>query len=218
MMKKLLYITANTKPESLSSSKVVGRMLVNQLEKQGEGVQVEELDLYTAPLPKLKYQYFSGRSTLVGSDQILQLSVEEQADIAQINRLCDQFVAADWYVLAAPMWSLSFPAVVKEYLDCIIMAGKTIGFNKEKPYGLLNDRTRSFVYVQSSGASLPWMLRPVLNKGMNYVEDIMKFIGISDYYELFVDGTGTTEAERVQAVTEATENIDGLVERILQNT
>lgn len=216
-MKKVLYITANTKPESLSSSRTVGRMVVNALEKSGNGVQVEELDLYTASLPKLKYHYFEGRSTLIGSHKVMQLTGEEQEDIAQINRLCDQFIAADWYVLAAPMWSLSFPAVVKEYLDCILISGKTVGFKKEKPYGLLNDRARSFVYVQSSGGELPWLLRPVLNKGMNYMEDIMKFIGISDFHALLVDGTGTTEEERQGAIAQAADKIDMLVDRIVQN-
>lgn len=216
-MKKVLYITANTKPESLSSSRMVGRMVVNALEKSGNGVQVEELDLYTAPLPKLKYHYFDGRSTLIGSDKVMQLTGEEQEDIAQINRLCDQFISADWYVLAAPMWSLSFPAVVKEYLDCILISGKTVAFKKEKPYGLLNDRARSFVYVQSSGGQLPWMLRPVLNKGMNYMEDIMKFIGISDFHALLVDGTGTTEEERQGAIAQAADKIDMLVDRMVQN-
>jgi FMN-dependent NADH-azoreductase len=214
-MKKLLYITANTKPEAMSSSRTVGRMLVNALANKGE-VEVEELDLYATCLPTLKYTYFDGRSTLVGSDKLLELTANEQEDIAQVIRLCDQFVAADMVVLAAPMWSLSYPAVVKQYLDCIIISGKTIGFQEDKPYGLLSDRNRAFVYVQSSGMSLPWMLRPVLNKGMNYVENIMKFIGISDVHPLLVDGTGTTEEERRQAIDGAAEKVSMLADRIME--
>ena len=146
----------------------------------------------------------------------MQLSQEEQNDIMQVQRLCDQFIAADCVVLAAPMWSLSYPAVVKQYLDCIIMCGKTIAFKNEKPYGLLEDRPRSFVYVQSSGAALPWMLRPILNKGMSYVEDIMKFIGIEGCYSLFADGTGTTQLERQEAVRKASEKISYLAEEMLK--
>ena len=216
-MKKLLYITANTKPETISTSRTVGRMMVNALSKQFSDLQIEELDLYTASLPPLKHHYFTGRNTLVNADAMLALPPEEQGHLAQIARLCDQFVSADIYVLAAPMWSLSFPAVVKEYLDCIIIGGKTIGFQKEKPYGLLDDRNRSFVYVQSSGAALPWMLRPVLNKGMSYFEDIMKFIGIDDFYSLFADGTGTTEEERLCAIRKAEEKIPLMVDQICAN-
>lgn len=217
-MKKLLYITANTKPEDQSTSKTVGRMLVNHLMKKSQGAQLEELDLYETTLPVLKHHYFSGRSTLISSDKIMELSKEEQQDIATVLKLCDQFVSADWIVLAAPMWSLSFPAVVKQYLDCILMCGKTIAFKNDKPYGLLEDRPRSFVYVQSSGGALPWMLRPILNKGMSYVEDIMKFIGISGCYSLFADGTGTTEEERRDAIAGAAEKIEPLVEEMIKNT
>lgn len=215
-MKKLLYIIANTKPEALSSSRTVARRLVNTVKEVCPHLQVEELDLYQTVLPQLKHYYFSGRSTLIGSDAILQLPAHEQADLQQIDRLCDQFVSADYYVLAAPMWSLSYPAVVKQYLDCILMSGKTISFENEKPYGLLNDRERTFVYVQASGAALPWILRPVLNKGMGYVEDIIRFIGVEQFVPLFVDGTGTTDRERLEAIEKATEKIPDTVARMLQ--
>ncbi len=216
-MKKILYITANTKPEEQSTSRTVGRRLVNELQKQNQGAVLEELDLYQTHLPVLKYHYFSGRSTLIGSDEVMKLSQEEQKDIQQVHQLCDQFVGADCIVLAAPMWSLSYPAVVKQYLDCILICGKTIAFKNEKPYGLLEDRNRSFAYVQSSGGALPWMLRPILNKGMSYVEDIMKFIGISGCYSLFADGTGTTEPERKEALAKAMEKIEPLAREMLEN-
>lgn len=125
--------------------------------------------------------------------------------------LCDQFVSADIYVLAAPMWSLSFPAPVKEYIDCVIQAGKTIEFKDDKPHGLLSDHERTFIYVQASGAHIPWILRPALNKGLNYVHDVMRFIGISRFEELLVDGTGSTEDERQEAIERAKRKIDDII-------
>jgi FMN-dependent NADH-azoreductase len=109
------------------------------------------------------------------------------------------------------MWSLSFPAPVKEYLDCVIQSGKTIAFEKNMPHGLLNDKHRVFIYVQSSGANEPWLLKNALNKGLNYVHDIMKFLGIEAFEALLVDGTGTTEAERLCAVRKAIDMIEPLV-------
>ena len=44
------------------------------------------------------------------------------------------------------------------------------------------------------------VIKPALSKGLNYVQDIMKFIGISAFYELLVDGTGETEEERQEAI------------------
>ena len=142
------------------------------------------------------------------------MSVEEQNEVDTIIRLCDQFRDADIYVLAAPMWSLSFPASLKEYIDCVIQSGKTIEFVDNKPHGMLGNKHRVFIYVQSSGGNIPWIIRPALNKGLNYVRDIMKFIGIETFEELLVDGTGTTEKERQQAIEKATDRIGGLITKL----
>lgn len=213
-MKKLLYITANSKSEEMSSCKIVGRRLVNAILSGYPDVNLEEVDLYKEHIPQLKGCYFESRNAIVNEDARRKLSQEEQNEIIQILKLCNQFRSADIYVLAAPMWSLSFPAVVKEYIDCVVQTGITIAFDENKPHGLLGDKERAFIYVQSSGGAIPWILRPALNKGLNYVHDIMRFIGISRFEELLVDGTGTTEEERLKAVRDATEKIDGLVESL----
>lgn len=213
-MKKLLYITVNTKSEDMSSSKTVGRRLVNSILETHPDMFLEELDLYKEHIPQLKACYFESRSTIVSSEAQSKLSSEEQEEIKQINKLCDQFREADIYVLATPMWSLSFPSPLLEYIDCIIQTNKTIAFENQKPYGLLNNKDRTFIYVQSSGANIPWIIRPALNKGLNYIHDIMKFIGINKFEEILVDGTGTTEIERLEAIEKATAKIDGLVDQI----
>jgi len=213
-MKKLLYIIANSKNEEQSSSRTVSRRLVNTILKRVPDVELEELNLYEEHIPQLKGCYFESRSAIVSSEARNKLSAEEQKEVAKVERLCDQFKDADIYVLAAPMWSLSFPAPVKEYLDCIIQSGKTIAFENKKPHGLMNDKQRIFVYVQSSGANIPWLLKPALSKGLNYVHEIMKFIGISTFDELLVDGTGTTEEERQSAIKNATDRIAPLVEKL----
>lgn len=213
-MKKLLYIIANSKSEEMSTSRTVSRQLVNAIMLKVPDAQLEELNLYEDHIPQLKGCYFESRSAIVSAEARSQLTPEEQGEIAHIEQLCDQFKAADIYVLAAPMWSLSFPAPVKEYLDCIIQAGKTISFDEDnKPHGLMDDKDRVFIYVQSSGANIPWPLKPVLSRGTSYVGDIMKFIGIEGFDELLVDDTGTTEEDRQSAIIKAEAKIPELVEK-----
>ncbi len=216
-MKKILYIIANSKAEEQSSSRTVSRRLVNEILKKVQDLELEELNLYENHIPQLKGCYFESRSAIVNSDARSKLSTEEQKEVAKVEQLCMQFKAADIYVLAAPMWSLSFPAPVKEYLDCIIQSGMTISFENNKPYGLMDDKPRTFIYVQSSGANIPWLLKPSLSKGLNYVHDIMKFIGINSFDELLVDGTGTTENERQSAIETATDKIPLLVEKLVMD-
>ncbi|MDO4572771.1 MAG: NAD(P)H-dependent oxidoreductase [Clostridia bacterium] len=214
-MRKLLYITANSKDEQASSSRTVGRKLVNAILQKDTDILLEELDLYNRHIPQLKGCYFESRSAVVSAAVREKLSAEEQREVETIEALCDQFRDADIYVLAAPMWSLSFPAPLKEYIDCVVQAGKTIEFEGDKPHGLLGNKHRVFIYVQSSGASIPWMLRPALNRGLNYIRDIIRFMGVACFEELLVDGTGTTEDERREAIRQAEAQIDGLVSRLI---
>jgi len=213
-LKKLLYITANPKPENLSASKSVGRQLVNSILKKNTEYMPEEVDLYEDHIPQLKHIYYESRNQLISDDNIEKLDPHDQKEVMRIKALCDQFVSADLYVLAAPMWSLSFPDPVKEYLDCVIQANKTIKFENDKPYGILIEKPRTFIYVQSSGGSIPWIIRSTLNKGLNYIEDMIKFIGISQFEELLVDGTGTNETEEQEAISKAKAKIDKLIDKI----
>ena len=215
MKKKLLYISVNSKPENLSSSKMVARKLINKFLERNGDFKVEEVDLYKEHIPRLEYKYFKDRNCVITEEDAKKLPEKDQKEIRKIRDLCDQFISAQMYVIAAPMWSLSFPAPLKEYIDCIVQEEKTISFEKgKKPKGLLDDKERAVVYIQSSGGNIPWILDPIMDKGENYVAQIMKAMGIKNVQELKVDATGTTEEERENAIREAEEKIDSILDRI----
>lgn len=215
MKKKLLYISVNSKPENLSSSKMVARKFINKFLERNGDFKVEEVDLYKEHIPRLEYQYFKDRNCVISEEEAKKLPEKDQKEIRKIRDLCDQFISAQMYVIAAPMWSLSFPAPLKEYIDCIVQEEKTISFEKgKKPKGLLDDKERAVVYIQSSGGNIPWILDPIMDKGENYVAQIMKAMGIKNVQELKVDSTGTTEEERENAIRDAEEKIDSILDRI----
>lgn len=215
MKKKLLYISVNSKPENLSSSKMVARKFINKFLERNGDFKVEEVDLYKEHIPRLEYQYFKDRNCVISEEEAKKLPEKDQKEIRKIRDLCDQFISAQMYVIATPMWSLSFPAPLKEYIDCIVQEEKTISFEKgKKPKGLLDDKERAVVYIQSSGGNIPWILDPIMDKGENYVAQIMKAMGIKNVQELKVDATGTTEEERENAIRDAEEKIDSILDRI----
>ena len=168
--------------------------------------------------PKEVYKHdleTSENEICISEEEAKKLPEKDQKEIRKIRDLCDQFISAQMYVIAAPMWSLSFPAPLKEYIDCIVQEKKTISFEKgKKPKGLLDDKERAVVYIQSSGGNIPWILDPIMDKGENYVAQIMKAMGIKNVQELKVDATGTTEEERENAIRDAEEKIDSILDRI----
>lgn len=215
MSKKLLYISVNSKPEELSASKTVARKFINRFLENHKDCIVEEVDLYKDHIPRLEYQYFEDRNCIIKEDAAKKLPEKEQKEVQRIRELCDQFISADRYVIAAPMWSLSFPAPLKEYIDCIVQTNKTVKIEKgKKPQGLLEDKDRAVVYIQSSGGNIPLILDPIMDKGENYIAQIMKVMGIKNVQELKVDGTGTSEEERQEAIKKAEEKMEAILAAI----
>ena len=213
-MPKLLYLTANTKPEKNSTSKTVGRAMVHAMVKENPSLEVDELDLYDTHLPKPRGEYYEGRSALLSQEKRASLPKKAQDDLHAMETLCDQFISADIIILACPMWNISFPAPVKAYLDCVIQVGKTISFEGGLPHGLLGDKERKFLYIQSSGAGVPLFLRPSMNRGLNYCKDMVRLMGIHKFYELLVDSTGDSEEERQTAISEALQKVESLSKKL----
>lgn len=213
-MKKLLYIPVNTKPEHLSTSKTVGREFVNRFLAKNPDYELIELDICNEYVPELNYKYYKGRAELVSGEQYEKLSKEEQQAVDRIKQLSEQFVAADVYVIAAPMWSALFPARLITYIDCVIQKDKVIKINDQTVEGLLSDKKRAAVYIQASGGVFPKILSGKINHGTNYLEDIFKFIGIKDFHKLMVEGTGKDEIGIEGAEEKAFEEMDKIIKKI----
>ncbi|MBR6018878.1 MAG: NAD(P)H-dependent oxidoreductase [Lachnospiraceae bacterium] len=89
--------------------------------------------------------------------------------------LARQFAAADRIVIAAPYWDLSFPAVLKQYIEKINVPGITFYYTQEGvPRGLC--RAKELYYVMTAGG----MYVPP-EFGFGYVEALAKyFYGIRE--------------------------------------
>ena len=86
-----------------------------------------------------------------------------------------QFARADGIVIAAPFWDLSFPALLKTYLEQVNVAGVTFRYTPEGiPEGLC--RADRLYYVTTAGGEfVPEQF------GFGYVESLAKnFYGIGD--------------------------------------
>jgi FMN-dependent NADH-azoreductase len=112
------------------------------------------------------------------------------------------------------MWSAFFPARLITYIDCVIQKDKVIKINDEEVEGLLGDKKRTAVYIQSSGGVFPKILSGKINHGTNYLEDIFKFIGIKDFHKLMVEGTGKDEIGIEGAEEKAFKEMDKIIEKM----
>lgn len=211
-MKKLLYVTASSKPEDMSVSKKTGREFVNRFMAKNSVYSLEELDLYSEYIPELTYKLYKNRAEVVSGSEYNELNSDDKKAVDRINALCDQFLSADTYVIAAPMWSVSFPSILKRYIDCVIQNNKVIKISPKKVKGLLDDRERNMVYIQSSGGIYPKILGGKVNHGVDYFHDIFKFLGVKKFEKILVEGVDMPDVGEEQAMKNAYEDIDDVIE------
>ncbi len=73
----------------------------------------------------------------------------------EILKYAKEFAAADGIVIAAPYWDLSFPALLKEYLENVSAVGITFDYNSQGiPFGKCSAKWLTYV-TTVGGAGLP---------------------------------------------------------------
>ncbi|HEX3025620.1 MAG TPA: NAD(P)H-dependent oxidoreductase [Clostridia bacterium] len=213
-MKKLLYITVSSKPENMSVSRQAGRAFLKSFQEDYPGYELEELDLATYDLPEPNYRYFKGWVELVSGAEYDALPEPDQEAVDRMNSLCTQFLAADITVIAAPMWSMSFPFRLKQYLDCIMLNNRLIRLTPTEATGLLNDKVRKMVYIQSSGGIYPKIFDGKFNMGIKYFHDLFLHLGVKDFYKILIQGTDMVDVGKEKALQAAQDDFDDVLDKI----
>lgn len=213
-MKKLLYVTASPKPETESTSKQAGRSFVTRYIEDNPDYAVEELDLQTSYIPEPVHRYFEGRVDLVSGPEYDVLSEQDKQDVDRMNELCTQFLSADAYVIATPMWSMTFPARLKQYIDCIMLNNRLIQITDTSVTGLLCDKPRKMVYIQSSGGVYPKIFYSQLNYGVKYFHDIFRHLGIKDFHKILIQGTDMVCIGKQKALANCAEDFECVLKKM----
>ncbi len=117
-----------------------------------------------------------------------------------------QFAAADTVVIAAPYWDLSFPAMLKQYLEQINVVGITFRYNEAGiPQSLC--RAKRLFYVTTAGG-------PIYSDeyGFGYVKALAEgFYQIPEIRQIRAEGLDIVGAD-VEAILRAAEReIDALL-------
>ena len=125
--------------------------------------EITELDLKAENISPLNRQLIEKRERLIAEGNL------------EDPMFCyaKQFAEADEIVIAAPFWDLSFPSILKIYIEQITVSGITFKYRNGCPLGLC--KAKRLTYVTTSGG-------PIFEDfGYTYVKAIAKsFYGISE--------------------------------------
>ena len=137
-------------------------VLANHILSKMSG-DVIEVNLNEEHIPPLNRELLEKREGLVSmgnkSDPMLSYAI--------------QFAEAEEIVIAAPFWDLSFPAILKAYMEQITVSGITFEYIEGRPVGLC--KAKRLTYVTTSGGPI------FADFGYEYIKTLAKsFYGISE--------------------------------------
>ncbi len=129
----ILYINSCVREDSRTDK--IARAVLNKL-----GKEYTELYLPGENLQPLSAQRLEKRTRLI-----------EQGDYSdEMFRYAKQFAAADKIVISAPYWDLSFPALLKMYIENIYVTGVVSKYTADgTPHGLC--KASELIYVTTAG-------------------------------------------------------------------
>lgn len=110
------------------------------------------------------------------------MSKSKENPVAPNIKYATQFANADKYVFAAPMWNLSFPAILKAYIDYISVPGITFEYTKQGPKGLLTHKKA--LHVVARGGEYG---ESPFEMGDRYLRTILQFYGIMDIQTIAIE-------------------------------
>ena len=156
-MSKVLFINACVREGSRTLS--LAQHVLEKLGKDVDEVRLDEVELYPLDAKRLA----------VRNDACLRKDFS-----SPMFDLAKQFSKAETIVVAAPYWDLMFPAILKSYLETIIVNDLTFTYDETgRPKSLCNGK--QLIYVTTAGGPIHF------NFGYDYVETIAKaFFGIED--------------------------------------
>lgn len=99
-------------------------------------------------------------------------------------RYARQFAAADVVCVAAPFWDLSFPALLKVYIEQISVDGITFGAKDNRLVGLC--RGSDLVFLTTRGGI--YAEKDPLEMGSRYMDALHTFYGFDRYTCVAADG------------------------------
>ncbi len=159
------------------------------LKKLNKDTEIEKLYLCDEDLKPMTWDDMARRDTLLKSGD---------TDDA-VFKYAKQFAAADEVIIAAPYWDLSFPSLLRVYLERISAVGITFGYEGADCVGLC--KAEKIRYFSSCGGYVDKHL------GADYVRQLGKMLGIEQTIEYIIQGMDIDPAKREEIISYAIERL-----------
>ena len=174
-MKNILYVDCCMRPNSRTEK------LAQQVLSSLEG-NISTLKLTEEGLTLPDWQLIQQRNKAVGEGDMTN----------PLLRYAVQFAQADEIIIAAPYWDLSFPSILKIWVENMYVRNLTFYYENDRPVGLC--RGRESIYITTAGSPIgenDW--------GAMYMKAVLTTLGIPGFSSIRAEALDldTTDADAV---------------------
>ena len=179
-------LVINAHPDPHSTASATNRMVAHLLDKLPAGsvqtVNLAEADIQ--PLDKAVLEMFT--VTLFQGQQ----PNEEQAALqARLMSVVNQVKSARRLVIAYPMYNFAIPALLKDWLDNLVMPGETFHYSEDgTPKGLMGEH--KVLLLQASGSVYSEGPMAQMDFASSYLKTLLGgFLGFAYVDTVYAEGT-----------------------------
>lgn len=176
-MKELLFVDCCIRGGQ-SRTAALARAFFGAIDE--EAYHVTRLDLTAQDLKPLVGEFLDSRQVLLAQGRL---------DHPRF-RYAHQFARADLVVVAAPFWDLTYPALLKLYIENVSVDGITFGCNTQGIYGKC--RGEKLVFLTTRGGCYEGS---PLEQGSRSMEALSQFFGFGSYACVAADGLDADGAD-----------------------
>lgn len=176
-MKKVLIVDATGRTSNSSKTKYLSDKILEQINLKQHTVTY--LNLYKCQLPFVDLEILASRNTKTykTDNQVLA------------NKIVNQFEASDIIVFIYPVWNWSVPAILKTYIDLIMISNRNFKYEGLKIVGLLENKKALFINT-GGGPLYGSLVSKVFNLANPnlYMKQLMNTVGIKETKTLAIGG------------------------------
>jgi len=189
---KLLFVNATVRPDS--RTKRIARYLVDRIPAEKKIVNLEDEDI--RPLNNEVLEFRTRLTMLKDFDN-------------KIFHYAKDYAEADAIIIVAPYWDLSFPALLKNYIETINVNGIVFHYTEKGDIeGLC--KAKNLIYITTAGGKI------ISDEfGFGYIKELAKkFHGIENIEYIKAENLDIEGAEVEKILLNAQKKADKIIEML----
>ena len=197
-MNKVLYVKANIKPEGQSRTFKVSDEFIEEYKRLNPNDEVTTLDLYNENIDFLRGEDLGA---VFGPKN-------EESRNHPILKYAYQIAEADKIVIAAPMWNLGVPAIVKAYFDYVSVTGITFRYTENGPVGMA--KATNALIVSGRGGDYSSPIAKEMEMGERYLRTILTFFGVKNIKSIAAENLDVVGVDVEKIISDKVEEVKNL--------